>query len=58
MFGFWGRDIRKACAMVNDQRPDRSNDTKLLTPLLLMGLIIVCGFLFYAVTGHPPTTHG
>ncbi len=44
--------------MVNDQRPDRSNDTKLLTPLLLMGLIIVCGFLFYAVTGHPPTTHG
>ena len=42
--------------MAND--PDRSNDTKLLTPLLLMGLIIVGGFLFFALTGHPPTTHG
>jgi hypothetical protein len=44
--------------MKNDYRPDRSNDTKLLTPLLLMGLLIVCGLLFYSLTGHPPTTNG
>ena len=44
--------------MAYDQPPDRSNDTKALTPLLLMGLIIVGGFLFFALTGHVPTTHG
>lgn len=44
--------------MSNEQRPDRINDTKLLTPLLVMGLIIVCGLLFYSVTGHPPTSNG
>lgn len=44
--------------MANAQKPDRKNDTKLLTPLLLMGLIIVCGLLFYSLTGHPPTAHG
>ena len=44
--------------MPYDQQPDRSNDTKLLTPLLLMGLVIVGGFLFFALTGHTPTTHG
>jgi hypothetical protein len=44
--------------MSNHHQPGRSNDTKLLTPLLLMGLIVVCGFLFYSLTGHPPTTQG
>jgi len=44
--------------MSDDQRPDRANDTRLLTPLLLMGLVVVCGFLFYALTGHSPTMHG
>jgi hypothetical protein len=31
---------------------DRINDTKLLTPLLLMALLIVCGFLYFAYTGQ------
>jgi uncharacterized protein (DUF983 family) len=44
--------------MANDSHSERSNDTKALTPLLLMGLIIVGGFLFFALTGHAPTTHG
>jgi hypothetical protein len=44
--------------MSNERKPDRSNDTRLLTPLLVMGLIIVCGFLFFIVTGHPPSAHG
>jgi hypothetical protein len=35
--------------MPND---DRSNDTRLLTPLLLMGLIVVCGLLYFGYLGH------
>ncbi len=31
---------------------DRENDMKLLTPLLLMAIGIVCGFLFTAYSGH------
>ncbi len=31
---------------------DRDNDKKLLTPLLVMALILVCGFLFTAYSGH------
>jgi hypothetical protein len=31
---------------------DRLNDTRLLTPLLLMALLIVCGFLYFAYTGQ------
>ncbi len=34
------------------------NDMKLLTPLLVMGLIIVCGFIFYAYFGHTPSPTG
>ena len=34
------------------------NDTKLLTPLLVMGIIIVCGFIFYALVGHTPPPTG
>ena len=37
---------------------DRSNDNRLLTPLLLMALIIVGGFMFYAFTGHAPPSGG
>src|SRR3954465_12907802 len=41
-------------------RPQRSeampnpdpNDTRLITPLLLMGLIVVCGLLYFAYLGH------
>ncbi len=31
---------------------DRRNDTRLLTPLLLMALILVGGILLYAYVGH------
>jgi hypothetical protein len=34
-----------------DQDLDRNNDNKLLTPLLLMALLIICGFLSFAYTG-------
>jgi hypothetical protein len=47
--------------MSNDNLPDkaetelRGNDTRLLTPLLLMALIIAVGFLLFAVTGQTPS---
>ena len=31
---------------------DRENDTKLLTPLLVMAIAIACGILFTAYSGH------
>jgi hypothetical protein len=31
--------------------PDE-NDTRLLTPLLLMGLIVVCALLYFGYLGH------
>lgn len=31
---------------------DRKNDIQFLTPLLLMALIVICGILIYAYTGH------
>ena len=31
---------------------DRSNDMRLLTPLLLMGLIVVCSLLYFGYLGH------
>ncbi len=31
---------------------DRRNDSKLLTPLLVMALMIAVGVLYYALTGH------
>ena len=30
---------------------EAANDTRLLTPLILMGLIVVCGLLFFAYHG-------
>jgi hypothetical protein len=40
-------------ALMTSQRDiDRRNDTRLLTPLLLMALVIVAGVLFYALTAH------
>jgi hypothetical protein len=38
--------------MVSQRDIDRRNDTRLLTPLLLMALVIVAGVLFYALAGH------
>ncbi len=38
--------------MPNQHELDRRNDTKFLTPLLLMALILVGGVLLYAYTGH------
>jgi len=32
----------------------RANDTRLLTPILLMALIIAVGLLLFAVTGQGP----
>jgi Tfp pilus assembly protein PilO len=37
---------------------DHRNDAKLLTPLLVMALIIVVGFAFYALTGQAPSASG
>lgn len=37
---------------------DRTNDTKLLTPLLLMALILACGFLYFAYFGGGLAPHG
>lgn len=34
--------------MPDDQNLNRINDTRLLTPLLLMAAAIVCGFLYFA----------
>jgi hypothetical protein len=32
---------------------DRKNDTRLVTPLLLMALVIVAGILAFSLSGHP-----
>ncbi|MFZ0610424.1 MAG: hypothetical protein WBD53_15435 [Xanthobacteraceae bacterium] len=42
--------------MPNQRETDRKNDTRLLTPLLLMGLIIAGGILIYLMLGLPPVT--
>jgi hypothetical protein len=34
------------------QDEDRSNDMRLMTPLLVMGLIVVCGLLYFGYLGH------
>ena len=34
---------------------DRANDTKVLTPLLLMGLVIVIGAFAMLYFGHTPS---
>ena len=36
-----------------DQREiDRKNDSKFLTPLLLMAAVLVCAILIYSYAGH------
>jgi hypothetical protein len=35
---------------------NRRNDTRLLTPLILMALIVVCGLLFYTYRGDSSGT--
>ena len=37
-------------------RDDIANDTRLLTPLILMGLVIVAGLLFFAYQGAHAAT--
>jgi hypothetical protein len=44
--------------MPDNRNDGRGNDARLLTPLLLMGLIIVGGFLYYALMGHAPPASG
>jgi hypothetical protein len=44
--------------MVDERERNRENDTRLLTPLLLMALMIACGALLYAFAGHVPTAQG
>jgi hypothetical protein len=34
------------------QDQNRANDIRLATPLLVMGLIVVCGLLYFAYLGH------
>ncbi len=34
------------------QDDDRENDTRLMTPLLMMGLIVICGLLYFGYLGH------
>lgn len=34
------------------QNEDHRNDMRLITPLLVMGLIVVCGLLYYGYLGH------
>ena len=38
--------------MANQRDLDRKNDSRLLTPLLLMAAILAVGVLVYAYTGH------
>jgi hypothetical protein len=44
--------------MPDQHEIDRKNDRKLLTPLLVMALIVACGILIYAYTGHPLAASG
>ena len=37
---------------------DRRNDTRLLTPILVMALIVAAGFLYFSFLGHPPSASG
>jgi len=47
------RSTHRGAAARIDAMPNRDpNDTRLVTPLLLMGLIVVCGLLYYAYIGH------
>jgi hypothetical protein len=42
--------------MPNQREIDRNNDKRFLTPLLLMGLIIVGGILIFLMLGPPPVS--
>jgi hypothetical protein len=43
------RDTAAEIVAMSDRDP---NDTRLITPLLLMGVIVVCGLLYFAYLGH------
>lgn len=38
--------------MLDQHQLDRKNDTRLLTPLLLMALLIAAGILAFSFVGH------
>jgi Tfp pilus assembly protein PilO len=40
--------------MTDPDRNNWSNDARLITPLLIMALIVVCGFLYFAFLGATP----
>jgi hypothetical protein len=42
----------ESLAMPNEQERDRRNDIRFLTPLLIMAVILACGILVFAYTGH------
>ncbi|HXD15066.1 MAG TPA: hypothetical protein VNU65_12890 [Xanthobacteraceae bacterium] len=44
--------------MANQRDRDRVNDAHFLTPLLLIAVIVACGILLYAYTGHALATAG
>lgn len=48
------RDLHREAASAYPQ----ANDTRVLTPLLLMALIIATGVLLFSITGQVPTAHG
>jgi len=41
--------------MPDSQDPDRTNDNKVLTPLLLMALLVVGGILWSVLMTNAPT---
>lgn len=43
--------------MTNLTPSERHNDARLITPLILMALIIACGFLFFSWRGEPAPPH-
>jgi hypothetical protein len=51
-----GKESAKESAMPNQREIDRKNDAKFLTPLLLLGLILVGGILIYLMLGPPPVS--
>jgi hypothetical protein len=56
--GAAGIDAARAARIDAMPYEPNPNDMKLLTPLLVMGLIIICGFIFYAYLGHTPSPTG
>jgi hypothetical protein len=52
--GGQGRADNARTRAMPDRDPDRANDTKALTPLLLMALLIAVGLMFSVYMGNAP----